>query len=69
MKFAPWAYDATAWDIAGHDIVSLADEGRSVVVRLNRQQYGMIAAELADSRLVPRDEWRGVLERRRHDHP
>jgi hypothetical protein len=63
VDFAPWAYDATVWNSVGDDIVSLADEGTSVVLRLNRQQYDAIAAALGDANLVPENEWRGPLAR------
>jgi crotonobetainyl-CoA:carnitine CoA-transferase CaiB-like acyl-CoA transferase len=51
VEFAPWAYDATVWNSAGHDIVSLADEAQSIVVRINRRQYDAIAAALGDASL------------------
>jgi hypothetical protein len=62
VTFAPWAYDATVWNLAGDDIVSLADEGHSILVRLTPDQYAAIAAELT---LVPYREWKAVSKRRR----
>jgi hypothetical protein len=35
--------------------MSLADEGQSIVVRVNRQQYHALTAGLGDARLVPKD--------------
>jgi hypothetical protein len=67
VDFAPWAYDATVWNSAGDDIVSLADEGTSVVLRLNRQQYDAIAAALGAANLVPENEWRALLQQRRRN--
>ncbi|MER7246651.1 hypothetical protein [Kribbella sp. NPDC000426] len=51
VDFAPWAYDATVWNSAGDDIVSLADEGQSIVIRVNRQQYDAITGALGAGRL------------------
>jgi len=65
VTFAPWSYDATVWDVDGHDSVSFADEGESVVVRLDRHRYDAIAAVLGETRLVPEDEWRRRLKQRR----
>ncbi|WP_432884803.1 hypothetical protein ACQPYH_00125 [Kribbella sp. CA-245084] len=46
VDFAPRAYDATVWNAAGDDIVSLSDEAQSIVIRINHQQYDAIAAAL-----------------------
>ncbi len=58
VAFAPWAYDATVWSADAADIVSLADEGQSIAVRLTPEQYRAVAVELGDNRLVPEREWR-----------
>jgi hypothetical protein len=60
VAFVPWAYDATVWNADAADIVSLADEGQSIVARVTPEQYGAIVAELGDRRLVPEHEWRRV---------
>lgn len=65
VTFAPWAYDATVWNPAGDDIVSLADEGQSAFVRLTPEHYGAIAAELGQASLIPYREWRRVRKQRR----
>ncbi|TDO68485.1 hypothetical protein EV651_102407 [Kribbella sp. VKM Ac-2571] len=65
VTFAPWAYDATVWDPAGDDIVSLADEGRSAFVRLTPEHYGAIAAELGQASLIPTGRGPRVARRRR----
>jgi hypothetical protein len=64
VTFAPWAYDASVWNAAADHIVSLADEGCSIVVRLTPEQYSAIAAELGQARLVPEVEWRRVSKQR-----
>ncbi|MEV4266967.1 hypothetical protein [Kribbella sp. NPDC049584] len=51
MEFAPWAYDATVWNSAGDDIVSLSDEAQSIVIRVNHPQYDTIAAALGNASL------------------
>jgi hypothetical protein len=65
VTFAPWAYDATVWNSASHDIVSLADEGQSAFVRLTPEQYEAIAADLGQTSLIPYREWRRVRKQRR----
>lgn len=65
VTFAPWAYDATVWNGAGDDIVSLADEGQSAFVRLTPEQYEAVAAELGQASLIPYREWRRVRKQRR----
>jgi hypothetical protein len=69
VTFAPWAYDATVWNPAGNDIVSLGDEGQSVFVRLTPAQYETIAAELGQASLIPYREWRRVRKQRRKQQP
>jgi hypothetical protein len=64
VTFAPWAYDATVWNAVSDDIVSLADEGQSVFVRLTPEQYGVIAAELGQASLIRYREWRRVRTER-----
>ena len=64
VTFAPWAYDATVWN-AVRVIVSLADEGQSVFVRLTPEQYGVIAAELGQASLIRYREWGRVRKERR----
>ena len=54
VTFAPYAYDATVWNASHHDIVSLSDEARSIVVRLTPAQHAL----LASLRLIPEREWR-----------
>ena len=58
VEFAPFAYDATVWSSAGHDIVSLSDEAQSIVIRVNRSQYDAIAAALGDVSLRSIRKWR-----------
>jgi hypothetical protein len=65
VTFAPWAYDATVWNPAGDDIVSLADEGQSAFVRLTPEHYGAIVAELGQASLIPYREWRRIRKQRR----
>jgi hypothetical protein len=52
VTFAPRAYDATVWNRSYDDIVSLADESRSIVVRLTPVQHAALSAALGDARLV-----------------
>ena len=49
VTFAPYAFDASVWDPAGHQVLSLADEGTSVVARLTDAE----AEVLSRSRRVP----------------
>ncbi|WUJ73895.1 hypothetical protein OG809_11635 [Kribbella soli] len=51
VEFAPWAYDATVWNSAGDDIVSLADEAHSIVIRVDPHQQAAITAALPDNPL------------------
>jgi hypothetical protein len=54
VTLAPRAYDATVWNRSYDDIVSLADESRSIVVRLRPVQHAALSAALGDARLVRR---------------
>jgi hypothetical protein len=49
VTFAPYAFDATVWNSSHDDIVSLADEAQSIVVRPTPAQY----AALGSLRLLP----------------
>ena len=45
-RFAAFAYDATVWDADGVAIVELADEGQSVVARLDEEEVGRLRGQL-----------------------
>jgi hypothetical protein len=64
VTFAPWAYDAGVWGDAG-ELVSLADEGQSIVVRLDGDQLEAVGRVIGAARLVPEKEWRAVRKQRR----
>ncbi|MEV6413307.1 hypothetical protein [Kribbella sp. NPDC051718] len=66
VTFAPWAYDATVWGDAG-ELVSLADEGQSIAVRLDGAQVEAVGRVIGAARLVPEKEWRAVRRRRRKE--
>jgi hypothetical protein len=46
VTFAPYAYDASVWSATGRPLVELADEGRSVVVRLTEEEARSLAEDL-----------------------
>lgn len=48
VEFAPWAYDATAWNSTADPIVSLTDEAHSIVIRVDDPQFAEITAALGD---------------------
>jgi hypothetical protein len=64
VTFAPWAYDAGVWGDAG-ELVSLADEGRSIAARLDEAQLEAVGRVIGAARLVPEKEWRAVRKQRR----
>lgn len=57
VRFAPYAYDATVWDLEGRCIASLSDEGTAIVVLLTSPQREAVAAIVGQKRLVPLKEW------------
>jgi|tagenome__1003787_1003787.scaffolds.fasta_scaffold20965955_5 hypothetical protein len=65
VTFAPWAYEATVWNQAHDDIVSLADEAQSAFMRLTPEQYEVLAAELGQASLIPYRQWRRIRRQRR----
>jgi hypothetical protein len=57
VTFAPYACDATVWDIDGRRIAELSDEGTAIVVLLTSPQREAVAAIVGPRRLVPLKEW------------
>jgi hypothetical protein len=57
VTFVPWAFDASVWDAQYRDIVSFADEGQSIVVRLRSEQLEAISVIVGPDRLVPARQW------------
>ncbi|MFI5714101.1 hypothetical protein [Kribbella sp. NPDC051620] len=66
VTFAPFAYDAGVWGDAG-ELVSLADEGQSIAVRLDEDQAEAVGRVIGAARLVPVKEWRAVRRQRRKE--
>jgi hypothetical protein len=66
VTFAPFAYDAGVWGDAG-ELLSLADEGQSIAVRLDGGQAEAVRRVIGAARLVPEKEWRVVRKQRRRD--
>lgn len=64
VTFVPWAYSATTWNDSGR-VVSLADEGQSIVVHLDGPQLEALGRVIGTARLVPEKEWPAVLKQRR----
>ena len=55
--FAPFAYDVSVWGDAG-DLVQLADEGRSLVVRLGPEDSDLVEQFEPSIRVVPVEHWK-----------
>jgi hypothetical protein len=64
VTFAPYALDGSVWsgDRSG-PIVSFADLGESIVVRLDVEEARSLAELLAPARLVPVEEWQRAVPR------
>ncbi|KAB2807191.1 hypothetical protein F9L07_27260 [Pimelobacter simplex] len=69
VTFAPYAYNASVWSEDPIPLVSLAEEGTSLVVRLEPHEHSDLANFVGQDRVVPRNEWekrrRRVLKARR----
>jgi hypothetical protein len=61
--FAPFAYDATVWGRSSEELVSLADEGTSLVVHLRPQERITLEEAVGPDRVVPLKQWRRVRRR------
>jgi len=57
VTFAPYAYDATVWDLDGRRIAELSDEGTAIVVLLTSPQREAVRRIVGPRRLVPLEEW------------
>ncbi len=58
VTIAPHAFDGSVWKHGdGRPIVSFADQGTSVVVRLDSEQAERLTARVAPALLVPVKEW------------
>jgi hypothetical protein len=59
VTFAPHALDGSVWTRGdGRPVVSFADQGTSVVVRLDTDQAERLADQVSPALLVPIKEWR-----------
>jgi hypothetical protein len=59
VTFAPHALDGSVWTRGdGRPVVSFADQGTSVVVRLDSAEAERLAERVAPALLVPVEEWR-----------
>jgi hypothetical protein len=58
VTFAPFAYDASASDMNGRRLVDLADEGTSLVARLDDNQARTVAEAFGHQVVVPLKAWR-----------
>lgn len=57
VTFSPYAYDATIW-ADGEEVVSLADEGTSLVVALTDDQRDALTRVIGAGSLVTLQQWR-----------
>lgn len=60
LTFAPYAYDADAYDATMHRLADVCDEGTSVAFALTDDQFSAASEAIAPLRLVP-------LAMRRHN--
>ena len=58
VTFAAHAYDAAVWDERRDQLLSLADEGNSLVARLTDEEAAIVADRFPDVQLVPLSRWR-----------
>jgi hypothetical protein len=69
VSFSPYAYDATVWSETGEVLVAMADEGTSLVVRLEPHEHDAVVDFVGQDRVIPMCEWnkirRRVLKERR----
>lgn len=65
--FAPYAFDASAWDNRGKVIVSLSDTGSDASASLTREQVAALAATMGADVLIPYARWREERQRRRRN--
>jgi hypothetical protein len=65
--FAPYAYDASIWGDAG-DLVQLADEGSSLVVRLRPEDRELLEEFEPFIKVVPIRDWEKPGRRQRPDN-
>lgn len=69
VTFAAHAYDATVWSKSMEALVSLADEGSSLVVHLLPHEREALVATAGPDRVIPMRQWnrvrRGLLKERR----
>jgi hypothetical protein len=58
VAFAPYALDGSLWIHGdGRPVVSFADQGTSVVVRIDADQAQRLSASIAPAQLVPVKDW------------
>jgi len=63
--FAGYAFDASVWsDSQGAPFVSLSDEGKAVVVRLNEEALYRLVAAVEPTHVLPLGEFRAPRRRR-----
>lgn len=71
VTFGAHAYDATAWSKSEGELVSLADQGTSLVVHLLPQEHTALEKLAGTERVIPMRQWktvrRGWLKARRTD--
>lgn len=58
VKFAPYAFDASAWTATSQQVAALADAGESVVAALTSVQVQAVSLVIGEDVLVPLKEWR-----------
>jgi len=58
VTFAPYAFDAAAWGVDARELIDVADEGTSLVVRLSDSEARMVAQAVGDQVVVPLKTWR-----------
>lgn len=58
VKFAPYAFDASAWTAASQQVAALSDAGESVVAALTSVQVKAVSLVMGEDLLVPLREWR-----------
>ena len=56
VTFAPWTFDATVWSADHSDVASLADESKSIVLRLTDSQRTALENATGKGRLAPVSE-------------
>lgn len=63
VNFSPYAYDATVWSETGEVLVAMADEGTSLVVRLEPDEHDAVVDLVGQDRVIPMREWKKIRRR------